>query len=1558
MQKLKEKLKNVSTLKIAFVLFIALEISFSVVSGVFAKYQTDVTFTGSGSVSAWGFDLKVNGKEAGNDSVISGIDLATKESGALGSNTDSNIYLNAGKLAAGSAGYMSVELYGKETQVSAVVTVEATFLNLPDGFVFTDNVGRSLEKTIGITDFVPKDATVRTKYQDPADTSYTGAATRITYSYFISYDEIMEWQANTDLAETDKYVDIGFRWLWVSTDTDNSFENKTIYPEVFVSCEQVLEASDIPEGATTINFAETPADLQYGEDVLNVALADLSGDETDCDIKPTDDLYLDVNCLVKNGFDLSTKTYNVIVEQDVANDKEYDDDVTKIMLGTYRREGDYVVAKRPTATVIKANPDDLDDVTVSANAYVTEDFSYAYEDVHAYNLRAENVVDSLNTVLINKKISKDTPFDTLETLFDKKGTELDAYFASAVYTFDDVEKLLADSSDDTHFVGWDTASKRFVYIENDAFVKTETTKHLAGVGKKVSVFRFYYFDTDKTGVTGVTTGANALLTEAPEFSMYLGSVVEGVLSDLAVGLDVADNENISAVTYDRSTATTGQTVLLRTDSYDTALTVNAPKDTVYHYNCAGSVDIIAVAATSYHENGKVPFVEIAKGRVVLESESAVSQIHISTKIASIDGDGVKTKVADTFDKVAVATVYGMDLPTFSRDAVENINVNGTLVLEIQKENNYSDYVYLYQQGLKQQMKVTTAESGTVTILDGSAKNGNDKTLTTTTSTVVLDICNNIVGGKSYTEAQIQAGAVLPADIVENGIDTTDATAFEEIKNNVIATSVAEIMTAESDEPVFARIGMKGYTSFQDAVDDAADGATIVLLQSVEEGFSNIAQIFTKNLVVNTCNDYRQDDYGLHLSSGELFILDEATGLKYYGGGRQVMIDDSFTGTEAYIPEGVTEIVGCKQARKAVNMTKVYFPSTITKINGRVFCNCTNLEAIYYYDTSDEEYKEGLPPTLEVIGQSAFQTTPNLEIDVEIPDAVTSISSGVFYESGITAVTFHENVSEIGASAFRACPNLTEIRLPADVTTLGEFVCRDCANLTEYYFAFEELPETVGQFSFASVSGTYNNTLDRTVYVKSKTVASAFWSKLDSVAKEHYSFRNYDDTTIVYNIYDLIVTKGASKSYYTLEDFRDATNDGNNFSGYTISLVHDIDLKNEEWEPISNYAYGTGADSVFAGTFDGQNHTVSNLTIANNTVDALGATEGIPSGFFGSVGGCTIRNLKLSAVSITCPTTLNAGLFALHVVGTGVATVDNVQVLSGTVSSADNAAGLIAFASVSCVITDCVNRANVSGYSPAGIVGVLRDETNPVAPRIDGCVNYGTITSTDNSGAGAGGIAGKVQAGDAGVRVENCTNYGNIIATKGNTYAGGISGLADSVQGSNGTAYFIKNTNYGNVSSDVAENGAYGRAGGIIGKNSNVLTMRYCVNTGNVSGYEAAGGMMGYLDVAGSTVEYCYNSGTIACSHGAAGGIVTGGNSNFTTHYCLNDASVTGSTTTCQITGVPDATNYYYSGSDIKNSSNETAVKETVLSELNGGTETFFGENEGKIVPILLIPDGE
>lgn len=80
-----------------------------------------------------------------------------------------------------------------------------------------------------------------------------------------------------------------------------------------------------------------------------------------------------------------------------------------------------------------------------------------------------------------------------------------------------------------------------------------------------------------------------------------------------------------------------------------------------------------------------------------------------------------------------------------------------------------------------------------------------------------------------------------------------------------------------------------------------------------------------------------------------------------------------------------------------------------------------------------------------------------------------------------------------------------------------------------------------------------------------------------------------------------------------------------FANKTIKLGANIDLTGFDWEPI-----GQTGNTLFKGTFDGQNYTISNLKVDSNAE----TNEHYASGLFGWIEGkAKIRNLTLDQASV-------------------------------------------------------------------------------------------------------------------------------------------------------------------------------------------------------------------------------------------------------------------------------------------------------------------------------------
>ncbi len=314
-----------------------------------------------------------------------------------------------------------------------------------------------------------------------------------------------------------------------------------------------------------------------------------------------------------------------------------------------------------------------------------------------------------------------------------------------------------------------------------------------------------------------------------------------------------------------------------------------------------------------------------------------------------------------------------------------------------------------------------------------------------------------------------------------------------------------------------------------------------------------------------------------------------------------------------------------------------------------------------------------------------------------------------------------------------------------------------------------------------------------------------------------------------------------KTLAELKTFRDRVNSGTTYKGNTITQIADISIGGSSagnWTPI-----GTNSHR-FAGTYNGNNHTISNLYIkhaSGNVGDR---------GLFGNTEtGSVIKNLKMTNANVYS----NSEAIGI-LVGYNRSNISSITISSGTLTSYWRGGGICGY-NAGGTITSCSNNAKITyigpltngkynGWSMGGIVGDQGSGT------INKCINTGAIYGTH----GAGGILG----GGHGT-VQNSVNKGSITCTE-----------------------VSKNDN------------SFSMIGGIVGFAGweSTITIANCYNTGSVSSIWDAGGIVGDTLGGGGTanIKNCYNIGTVKGTQ-AQGGVISqrnsGGTLNLSNNYWLS-----------------------------------------------------------------------
>lgn len=209
-------------------------------------------------------------------------------------------------------------------------------------------------------------------------------------------------------------------------------------------------------------------------------------------------------------------------------------------------------------------------------------------------------------------------------------------------------------------------------------------------------------------------------------------------------------------------------------------------------------------------------------------------------------------------------------------------------------------------------------------------------------------------------------------------------------------------------------------------------------------------------------------------------------------------------------------------------------------------------------------------------------------------------------------------------------------------------------------------------------------------------------------------------------------------------FAKEVNSGNSYSGWKVSLVNDIDLAGKRWTPIGMVG------AKFAGTFDADNHTISNVKVKMsgswsvgffskcnssakiqnvifNNVDVIGghATAAVLGGSGGS-------EAKLDNIIVKGDISVKGGWYTGTIFGYGYTTIKNCHVEANNGSYVGGGYG--------------------NGYA-GGIVGFLGEGNNSI---LDCSVNNLFIESSYN---GVGGISGILHYGNT---IVNCHVTNTVV----------------------------------------------------------------------------------------------------------------------------------------------------------------------------------------------------
>ena len=258
----------------------------------------------------------------------------------------------------------------------------------------------------------------------------------------------------------------------------------------------------------------------------------------------------------------------------------------------------------------------------------------------------KRLIRNLNTILVS------------ETNGENKDTSIEEAVAYVEDNGISAENLVEDSKNIE--ILYDAENGQFVLLN----LKSGADVYFTGTAKEdyenldINFWKFY----DKS-----------TLTSNEEYSIYIvGNEEIGEVEVNGVDFNAGKNENISSVKFIGSESRTAGEIEVSLTTNGGNLQVQSNNEKINHYGKADSVVIEEVSKNSYHENGEVFALEIAKGHLVLENTAKVENLEL--KSTEVEG---KTSFEDIFitkkENASLPNIKFENIKIYENDAITIAN---------------------------------------------------------------------------------------------------------------------------------------------------------------------------------------------------------------------------------------------------------------------------------------------------------------------------------------------------------------------------------------------------------------------------------------------------------------------------------------------------------------------------------------------------------------------------------------------------------------------------------------------------------------------------------------------------------------------------------------------------------------------------------------------------------------------------------------------------------------------------------------------------------------------
>ena len=532
------------------------------------------------------------------------------------------------------------------------------------------------------------------------------------------------------------------------------------------------------------------------------------------------------------------------------------------------------------------------------------------------------------------------------------------------------------------------------------------------------------------------------------------------------------------------------------------------------------------------------------------------------------------------------------------------------------------------------------------------------------------------------------------------------------------------------------------------------------------------------------------------------------------------------------------------------LTAVHYTNTAAEAYAANDERLAAFYAVAYVNDCRHVKKDGTPTGSEVTLRRPFAQlnlgtlNTSTAYDVELVSSKVKVTNANTEFNVATSVASEPKVIEFLMNSVPTDPSTLEVS-DVDYEYAGMNYLFAGDNATVEYDIVTKLND--------GMEGTVNNTVSSVPLkenYRTNIVGNLLTSKVDYQIVVDADFNTPAETVDQWNG-ELITAPvyNAETQTYTIDEAADlawlaaAVNgtltraEANTFKGQTFKLESDIDLNNSLWTPIGYW-------ETFEGTFDGGNHTISNLNVNATEADCY-------LGLFGCTNNAVIKNLNIHNASIKASVGDNswAGghLGALVGYPDGTTVIENVKLTGdikvegpmdktgaqriGAVVGGFSAASLTlnnvtvdasedsyvkgnlfiggVVGAPLCPVAMTNVTSNIDVYSQAGIVGGIAGYLNPRSV-LTNCSSSGDVRrletaadATENQIMRIGGIAGSY---DGTVTLEGCEYSGTLYckdASGNDVYMFENNGLVGRCYGDEGNL-IITNSNVLVYASNVAD----------------------------------------------------------------------------------------------------------------------------------------------------------